>query len=65
MSTWIMNLFPHHERVLVQPLVPDTVLPGQCFLVLRVCASTRVRVWPVMDVARINENSIFEPLLDA
>ena len=59
-----MNLLPDHEPVLIKPLVPDAVLPGDWFLVLGVCAGTEVLVWPVIEVARINENSIFEPLLD-
>ena len=59
-----MNLLPNHEPVLIEPLVPDSVLPGQWFLVLGDCASTAVLVWPVMEVARIHETGIFEPLVD-
>ena len=63
-NTWIMNLLPDHEPVLIKPLVPDSVLPGDWSLVLGVCASTAVLVWPVIEVSRINENNIFEPLAD-
>ena len=63
-NTRTMNLLPNHEPVLIEPLVPDSVLPGQWFLVLGVCASTAVLVWPVKEVARIHETSIFEPLAD-
>ena len=63
-NTWIMNLLPLHEPVLIKPLVSDSVLPGDWFLVLGVSASIAVLVWLVIEVARINENSIFEPLLD-
>ena len=63
-NAWmVMNLLPCHEAVLIA-FGRRLCLSRTMFLVLGVCASTAVLVWPVMEVARINENSIFERLLD-
>ena len=52
-----MNLLPSHEFVLIKPLVPDSVLPGDwVFGPWSLCQHSGA----VIEGARINDNSMLE-----